>query len=79
MTTTIDKEVVREALREAAYHMAACWDALRQIEQETGLEVETEQIEGLASDCDCPANYPEVDDERLQDFLDAIQEGEGML
>lgn len=73
MPTTTDKELVRESLREAAYHLAACWDALREIEQETGLEVETEAIEELAGDCDCPASYPEVDDERLEDFLDVIR------
>jgi len=66
-----EREELREALREAAYHLASCWDALRTAEDITETAVETEAIEGLASDCDCPASYPELDDERLEGIIEA--------
>ena len=69
-----DRTELAAKLAEAAYHMAACWDALREIEGITGTEVETQKIKGLAGDCDCPANYPTVDDEYVTQFLEGLED-----
>jgi dTDP-4-amino-4,6-dideoxygalactose transaminase len=67
-----EREELREALREAAYHLAACWDALLTAEAITETEIQTEAIEGLASDCATPATYPELDDERLECIIEEL-------
>ena len=74
--TDIDREEVAGALREAAYHLAACWDALRELEMLTGEEVETDNliVQSLAADCEVPATYPTLDDQYITDFLESLEE-----
>lgn len=69
--TEVDRKEIALHLTEAAYHLAACWDALREIEDITGAEVETDNgtLQSLAADCECPAARRTVDDDEVERFL----------
>jgi hypothetical protein len=76
--TTEARETIRESLALAAYHLAAVWDALRDIENELSTEVETgnEALQSIAADIDVPAAVPTIDDETLNAFLADLEEEE---
>lgn len=45
------KEEFRDRIRDAVFHLASCWDALREAEVLAGVDIETADIEALAGDC----------------------------
>ena len=55
--TPEDQEQLADSLREAIYHLAACWDACFQVEVLCGQEfdVESEHISGITGDIGDPA------------------------
>lgn len=51
--------LIASHLREAIFHLASCWDALREAEQalstdDAYLEIEVDEITGITSDCGHP-------------------------
>lgn len=48
-------------LRDAVFHLASCWDALREVETITEGEVETDAIECVTGDVNEPVDALESD------------------
>ena len=66
-----DRTELCNHVRTAMYHMASCWDALRQAENILEEEIETDDISGITCGIDDPAEAFEIPD---VDILDNIQE-----
>ena len=49
-----DKDDLLVALRSAIFHLALCWDALRDAENIVEAEIETDDIESITGNMDIP-------------------------
>lgn len=76
--TADDRQEIGSHLATAAFHLAACWDSLRELEGITEAEVETENriLQSVAAEVDCPAEPLTVDADTVQDFLDSLDDEE---
>jgi hypothetical protein len=70
--TPEDQEQLADSLREAIYHLAACWDACFQVEVLCGQEfdVESEHLSGLTGDIGDPAEAHSLS---IGDILDRME------
>ena len=62
------KEQVLTGLRDAVFHIASAWDALREVEvacEAHDVEVETDEVEGLAGDTTDPQDSYSISNEDL--------------
>lgn len=71
-TLTID---LGNALKDALYHLTAMWDALRTLEVEltpedgNDIEIETDDISGMASSLSEPSDAYKLKDKDLDEFI----------
>ena len=66
----------REALRDAVFHLASCWDSLSVIESELGCTIETDAIQCLAGEIGEPAQAyrrKHLPIESLDEVLNALE------
>jgi hypothetical protein len=71
---------VIQAARSAAVAVAEFWDALRELEVDTGFEFEGTlgMIDGLASNCDAPPSFSDLKDEDITAHLDELEISGGL-
>lgn len=67
-------------VREAIFHLASCWDALRQAESMIEGDIETKSISEITSNIDDPEDAFAIDDKEIEEALAGVleeSEGEG--
>ena len=64
-----DREGFFEDIRNAIYHLLECWDSLRDAERRLDGEIETDQIQGIASDCTAPHDAYSLTEARILEAL----------
>jgi hypothetical protein len=74
--TEIERATVFHKMREAAFHLASCWDALREAEDALGADIETDQISGMTSDLNDPGDAYGIEESTLLEVLADLEEGE---
>lgn len=65
-----DRDDVQSNLRSAIYHLASCWDALRNVENVVKIDIETDEIECCAGDVTDPFDAFK---KKLDDILDWME------
>lgn len=65
-----DQAAFCQHIREAMFHLASCWDALRDAETVGETEIETDEITGMTSNCGEPEDAYQVSVEDIMEALD---------
>lgn len=64
-------------IRTAMFHLASCWDALREAENLTEDEIETDEISGITSEVSDPSEaYTTLDQNIIEALMDDDQGGD---